>query len=227
MKESVILYTWQYDSIKDLSLEDKGLLFDAIFHYAKTGEGQGQLSPVTKIAFSFIRNTMDYDSEKYQKRCEKNQENIRKRWNDLNKGDTNVYDRIPKIQTNTKRTDIDNDNDNDIDIDIIPSISPKLFPDEKKEKKKKPEKEEFIPPPLEEVLKLAKELYPHIPDIENMTRLFFHHYDSQGWKKGTGVPITKWESALSKWVNENVSRNGKDKQSNGPGEKPKPKYGER
>ena len=116
MKGSVILYIQQYESIKDLSLEDKGLLLDAIFHYAKTGKELDQLSPVTKIAFSFIRNAMDNDSEKYQKRCEKNQENIRKRWNELNKVDTNVYDRIPKIQANTKRTD------NDYDYDIKKEI---------------------------------------------------------------------------------------------------------
>jgi|GEM_PF-6394644 len=225
MKESVILYTWQYDSIKDLSLEDKGLLFDAIFHYAKTGEEQEQLSPVTKIAFSFIRNTMDYDSEKYQKRCEKNRESVCKRWNNLNKGDTTVYDRIPNTQTNTRRTDIDIDIDND--IDIIPSVSPlKLFPDEKKEKKKKLEKEVFVPPSLEKVTEHAKELYPHIRDIESITQLFFYHYNSQGWKKGTGVQIVDWKSALYKWVNEK-QKNEKDKQGIGPGENPKPKYGEK
>ena len=118
MKESVILYVQQYEAIKNLPLEDKGILLDAIFHYAKTGEELEKLSPVSKMAFFFIRNAIDIDSEKYQKRCQKNKENVRIRWKNSNTSDTNVYERIPEIQTNTNYTDTDTDTDTDIKKEI-------------------------------------------------------------------------------------------------------------
>ena len=111
-KKSFLLYIDSYDAIKDLSTEQKGLLFDAIF--IKQIENEVTINdPVVKMAFNFIQNQISRDKEKYKTTCEKNRENINKRWS---RKSTTEYDRI---RPNTKHTDNDNDNDNDSDNDNV------------------------------------------------------------------------------------------------------------
>lgn len=130
MNDSFILYTSYYAIIEGLTDQQLGQLTRALFIYARDGE-QIQLEPVVRMAFSFIKDNIDRNADKYQKKCERNRENIRKRWQKTNtkdtteKDNTNVYDGIP---TNTNvyeeksripydnDNEYDNDNDNDNDV---------------------------------------------------------------------------------------------------------------
>ena len=58
------------------------------------------------MAFQFFRNQFDRDLAKYEDRCKKNKENIRKRWNTIE------YDRK---ESNTNDTDNVKDNEKDKD----------------------------------------------------------------------------------------------------------------
>lgn len=51
-----------------------------------------------------------------------------------------------------------------------------------------------IHPTLEEVMEYFKEKGTSI-DPE----AFFHHYESNGWKQSSGVPVKKWKSCLVTW----------------------------
>ena len=99
MSESFLLYTSYYAIIEGLNDEQLGQLMRALFIYARDGE-QIKLEPVVRMAFSFIKDNIDRNADKYQKKCERNRENIRKRWERKNTKDTNVkedtteYDRI-------------------------------------------------------------------------------------------------------------------------------------
>lgn len=113
-KDSFILYEEYYEPIKMLSTQDKGLLLAALYEYHMTGDVI-DLPPMARVIFQFIRQRMDFNSQKYNDRCKQNSENIKKRWN---KENTNEYDRIRlntnknvRIQKNTKHTDIDMDMD--------------------------------------------------------------------------------------------------------------------
>ena len=94
--------------------EQIGELFKALFAFAKRGE-EAEFKGALKMAFAVMRQTIEADGLKWERKCERNSENVRKRWD---KNNTNVYDRI---QANTNNTDIDID----IDKDINPPISPK------------------------------------------------------------------------------------------------------
>lgn len=59
-KKSFVLYTDTYESIKDLSNEQKGILLNAIFVYAQSHD-LIKLDSTTKMAFSFIRQYLDRD----------------------------------------------------------------------------------------------------------------------------------------------------------------------
>lgn len=75
-KKSVLFYLDNYTpSIKALSYEQKGMLFDAIISYAggiaDKPEGMGLLS----LALDGITAAIDRDNEKYVQACEKNKKN--------------------------------------------------------------------------------------------------------------------------------------------------------
>lgn len=71
MKKSFLLYNDNYEAIKDLPPEDKGILLDAIFTYS-INNIVPDLPPVVKVAFKFIQQSMDRDFEKWERIRERN-----------------------------------------------------------------------------------------------------------------------------------------------------------
>ena len=126
MNDSFILYTSDYQLIEGLTDEQLGQLTRALFIYARDGEVIN-LEPVVRMAFVFIKDKIDRNQAKYQKKCERNRENIRKRWNKSNTNDTkeneripkntNVYERIPNDTTRyLSESDSDSDSDSESDV---------------------------------------------------------------------------------------------------------------
>jgi len=71
--DNFILKTEYYEILKDLSIENKALLFDAIFQYhlgVKITLG-GEVG----IAFKFMKSFFDKNKETYQKVCNRNKAN--------------------------------------------------------------------------------------------------------------------------------------------------------
>ena len=122
MNDSFILYTSDYQLIEGLTDEQLGQLTRALFVYARDGEVI-KLEPVVRMAFVFIKDKIDRNQQKYQKKCERNRENIRKRWNKSNTNDTKENERIPndtsvyeRIPNDTTRYLYDSDSDSDSDV---------------------------------------------------------------------------------------------------------------
>ena len=123
MNDSFILYTSDYQLIEGLTDEQLGQLTRALFIYARDGEVIN-LEPVVRMAFVFIKDKIDRNQQKYQKKCERNRENIRKRWNKSNTNNTKENERIPndtsvyeRIPNDTTRYLYDSDSDSDSDSD--------------------------------------------------------------------------------------------------------------
>ena len=76
MKDSVVLYNSHYELIKDLSDEQLGKLYRAIFEYQLGNEIE--IADDIKFAFRFIYNQIKLDTEKYNKKCLQNKENGKK-----------------------------------------------------------------------------------------------------------------------------------------------------
>lgn len=124
MNDSFILYTSDYQLIEGLTDEQLGQLTRALFVYARDGEVI-KIEPVVRMAFVFIKDKIDRNKQKYQKKCERNRENIRKRWNKSNTNDTKENERIPndtsvyeRIPNDTTRYLYDSDSDSDSDSDV-------------------------------------------------------------------------------------------------------------
>ena len=66
------------DQFELLDMSERGELITAIFNYVKYGTLDKNISPVVKMAFSCMKNTLDRDDKKYAERCKKNSENGKK-----------------------------------------------------------------------------------------------------------------------------------------------------
>jgi len=96
MKKSFVLYTDMLDILDELTDEQAGKIFKAVKDFENGKEVK--LEGILKAVFIPIQNQLVRDKEKYDSICEKNKENIKKRWGKQN--DTTVYDRI---RPDTKR----------------------------------------------------------------------------------------------------------------------------
>ncbi len=107
MKNNFIFHRNWWDAIRD---EDDGLIGAFVRHlcrYAFDGN-DSEPRPELRLTVRHAISEMKRDMARYKDTCEKNRQNVMRRWEQ--KKDTTVYDRIPP---NTKHTDNDNDNDND------------------------------------------------------------------------------------------------------------------
>lgn len=169
MNDSFILYTSYYSIIEGLSDAQLGQLMRALFLYARDGE-QIQLEPVVRMAFAFIKDNLDRNADKYQKKCERLRANAKKRWEEKQL-DTNVNKNIQLDNKNTNASNCmqldanasncmlyDNDNVNDnvnvSDNDVISNDNNIIKPSKEGNSKSK---NEFLPPePSSEKSSLSK-----------------------------------------------------------------------
>ena len=96
--------------------EERAALIMAIFAFASRNEIP-DFKGALKMTFLMMSKQLDRDGTKWEKKCAKNAENVRKRWekantkeNDGIRSNTNVYE---PIRTDTNYTDKDKDKDKD------------------------------------------------------------------------------------------------------------------
>ena len=94
----------------ELTDEQLGKLFRGMLDYFVTGKAP-KFTGVLKFSFIPIKQQMDRDKEKYDTKCEKNRNNIKRYWDKV-KSDSNEYVRI---RSNTMATNTDTDTDTDTD----------------------------------------------------------------------------------------------------------------
>lgn len=130
MMEGFILYKSFYEPIKDLTNEQKGELLTAMFEYQLTGvEPKQEMS--CYVHWLFFKNQFRLDKQKYENRCEKNKNNINKRWYPAGNQQESYdrYERIRPIRPNTNDTTDTNKNKNK-NIKILLKNKMKVFIEE-------------------------------------------------------------------------------------------------
>ena len=165
-----------------LSDQEVGRLFRACMIYHATGEVT-ELAGRESIAFDFIREDIDAANKKYTAKCEKNQENIKKRW-----AGTNEYDRI-RPYTN-EENDIPNDtNEYKVKVKVNKKVNVKENDKENVEPQKR-----FHPPTREELTDFCREQGISV-DVDR----FLDYYTSNGWKVGKN-PMKDWRATARNWA---------------------------
>lgn len=119
-RKSFILYQNFENQFNLLSLEERGELITAIFEYTGARELSVELSPLVKMAFSVIKDTLDRDHAEYLERCEINSQNGKKGGRPKKYSDSGAASFAPKTERffeKAKKADNDNGNENDNDND--------------------------------------------------------------------------------------------------------------
>lgn len=178
-RQTFVLYNGFYEPIKNLSLEQKGMLLDAIFQYRINNVEVPQESPIF-MPFMFFKNQFLVDDAKYDVIVNRNRINGLKGGRPAKKprkpsgisGNPNN----PEEPRGTQRNPNDNDNDNDND---------KI----KKERLKK----EILPPSFDEFKAYCNvELKEYDIDIDNV----FQGYAVNNWYDSQGTQIKNWKQKL-------------------------------
>lgn len=116
-RPGVMLYFSIRPSLKRLSLDEKGSLFEAILNYGQTGEIP-DFNGMLGVAWDFIQPLVDADNEAYQNKCEQARKAISIRWANKNEN-TDVYDGIHPYTEDTNNNTITNSNTNTITKSIF------------------------------------------------------------------------------------------------------------
>lgn len=122
-QKGFVVYGDIEESLDELTDEQVAKLFRGMVKYFKTGKNP-KFTGVLKFVFIPIKQQMDRDAEKYDRRCEKNRENVKKRYERI-QSNTNVYDGIRSYtnatNTNTnKDTNTKTDTDTDTNTESVP-----------------------------------------------------------------------------------------------------------
>lgn len=113
-KTSFILYTDYEKYFRQLTDSEAAAVLFAVFAYASGGEEPEGLTPMATMVFSFIRDQLDRDMEKYRKMCERNRKNGASGGRPKK---TQSVSEKPTETLNDNDNDTDNDNETDTDID--------------------------------------------------------------------------------------------------------------
>lgn len=116
-KKSFVIYCDWENTFRKISKYEAGDLIQGIFEYMRTGEAPQFESFAVEAIFTLMVETFKRDRDKYYKMCERNANNIAKRWDKDGKSAVNNSSKNTTgkngIKENTGNTDNDNDNDND------------------------------------------------------------------------------------------------------------------
>lgn len=91
-QKGFVVYGDIEESLNELSDEQVATLFRGMVSYFNTGKDPG-FNGLMKMVFIPIRQQMDRDTDKYEKKCKKNKESIQNYWDKV-KADANEYERI-------------------------------------------------------------------------------------------------------------------------------------
>lgn len=165
-KAYISLYYSYREQLEILPDDERGRLIIALLDYAENGTIP-TLEGASNMAFAFIKAQIDRDTEKYNERCQKNRDNIRKRWNPEN---TNEYDGIQSYTKHTKEKEKEKKKESIIGQ---PSVAEDTRPN-------------FVPPTLEEVeayCQSGKTTFPHKGSLTT-TRRAAGCWEIHLWKAG-------------------------------------------
>lgn len=203
-KDTFILRDDFYPQIKMLTMEQRGILFTAIYAY-ELGEELPEMDPLTAMCFGFIKSSLDANAEKYESRCEINRENGGKGGRPRN--NRTVLEETPKNRMVPEKTerlsekpnglqnnrtvleendenpiDIDSDSDSEFDSDSV-SVS-----ESDSRGTAEREKERFF-----EIF-----FFMNFQNPSEEVDRFVNHYSANGWCRANSTTPVKDRFALAR-----------------------------
>ena len=208
-KGSIVVYSHFFTATALMPEEAKAELWDALGKYIN-GEEPALTDAMAMMAWQFIRPQLDRDTERWERTCARNSENIKRRWarrKESVKNDTTVYDRIPDDTTVYDRIPDDTtvqsgkiwygDNDNDNDNDNEFSLAREHIARAPARDVSDSANEESKVWTLDDFRKAAKDPSVSLPESDVVECYDF--YAAQGFVRGNGQPIISIAPLLRNW----------------------------
>lgn len=178
MRDSIVFYRSFYEAIKEIPLEQQGIVYNAIYGYALDGV-EPELNGIAKAIFLLVKPQIDANNSRY--------ENGKKGAEYGKKGGRpkkeNPKETPSEPQENPKETPNENVNENVNEND----------------KKENIKRKTFCKPTIEEVKAYCKERKNSV-DAEK----FCDFYESKGWKVGK-ESMKDWKASVRTWEKGNNS----------------------
>ena len=211
-KETFLFYADWLNVIRDLPSEVQLEVYQAIAEYA-IYDNLIELKPLAKVAFGFIKQTIDRDTQKYISISEKRSEAGKRGGRPLKNNElkeSNEKQKKQLLSEKSKKSNCPlNDNDNDNDISFLEKKKQKsdvVVSDLENENSESPietlqipkeqsggGRKRFIIPTPEEVQAYCDERKNGI-----LGQQFCDFYSSKGWKIGK-EPMKDWKAAVRTW----------------------------
>ena len=173
------IYFDDLDALAPLSDEECGRLLRALLKYGRTAE-EPELTGNERFLYPAFKAKIDSGFSEYEKKCEQNKRNIKKRWG---KSDTTVYSGIQSYKNDTTVYDgknrIRNAPREENNINNIYGGK---------------NAQRFIPPTVGEVKKYCEERNNSID-----ANTFVDFYASKGWYVGKNK-MKDWKAAVRTWA---------------------------
>lgn len=115
--KSIILYLDSAEAVEYLTNEQTGILFKAVFRYARTGQKLESSDTALTALFTIFCAQIDRDHKKYEERCERNVANAKKRYEKQHQDDQPPATACDGMQSHPNACHNDNNNDNDNETD--------------------------------------------------------------------------------------------------------------
>ena len=184
MRDSFVMYTEYLDHLELMSMEQRGVLFTALLKYA-AGDELPEMDGAVKMAFSFIKNRIDRDTEKYNEVCRKRSEAGKaggrpKKANGFSEKQTEAKKANGFSEKQMKAKKADNEYDNDLKESTLTGTKEKAS--------------RFFPPTIDEVEEYCREKGYSL-DCER----FVDFYESKGWMVGKNK-MKDWRAAVRNWA---------------------------
>lgn len=183
--KSVILFSEWKRSLVRLSLEQKGMLLDALLDYPDKGDPAFD-DPLLDTVWLFIGNTLSENERKYEetskKRSEAGKRGNKKRW-----GATDDIANIANATDDIANIAISKSISKSTDTKVSDSSSAEALPPTPKSR--------FSSPDVETV----KSYFAEKGGTEAQAIRFHAYYESNGWKVGRN-PMKNWKAAASGWI---------------------------
>ena len=211
-KETFLFYADWLNVIRDLPSEVQLEVYQAIAEYAIYGN-LIELKPLAKVAFGFVKQTIDRDTQKYISISEKRSEAGKKggrRLKDNELEESNEKQKKQLLSEKSKKSNCPlNDNVNDNDISFLEKKKQKsdvVVSDLENKNSESPI--ETIQTPKEQsgggrkrfTIPTPEEVQAYCEDRKNgiLGQQFCDFYSSKGWKIGK-EPMKDWKAAVRTW----------------------------
>lgn len=175
----IMIYVSVYSSFRSvLSLEQKGILLDALADYHQTGEIPNYVEdPVLQAAVNVFLSDIKRDEKKYSDMCERNAYIARNRRRPSELPLVTSRDDSSPINTNINTNTNSNSNTKDIKTTTKRTLSKR-----------------FTPPTIEEVRIYCEERKNRINPEH-----FIDYYERSDWIMSNGQKMKDWKACIRTW----------------------------